>query len=348
MRLSGRRTVYRNSVLENCVSVSILNRSTPMLIAIDRRHLILGGAGTLFAPTFGSSVMAASALTLMTAGPGSAFLPYGQGLVRAIAANGGPVVTVKESKGSIENLSAVDADAALLGTAFLGSAFDAVNGTGFANGRKHTNVRALFPMYETAFMFAALRARGLSNLRSLHGKKVGCGPAAGPAEGYFRAAAEIAGISPVIVSGTPADQGKQLLAGEIDAFWQGAVVPIPSLSAVADAADCVVFGLSDEEVAAMRARFPFMAEARVAAGVYRGQTSDIRSLAAWNVVVAHKDLPDDIAYRLTMAALTASDLVQHAGSAAGSTKASNAGVNSVLPYHPGSARALRELGAKVE
>jgi TRAP transporter TAXI family solute receptor len=315
---------------------------------IDRRQVVAGFAGTLLAPALATKAAAqGAALTLMTAGQGSAFLPYGQGLVRAIVANGGPAMAVKESKGSNENLSAVDADAAVLGTAFLGSAFDAIKGTGFANGRAHANVRALFPMYETAFMAAALRKSGLADITSLNGKKVGCGPAAGPAEGYFRAAAAIAGINPVIVSGTPADQGKQLLAGEIDAFWQGAVVPIPSLVSVTDAADCVVFGLSDAETAAMRARFPFMAEARAAAGLYKGQTSQIKSVAAWNVIVAHKDLPDEVAYRLTKAALTAPDLVQQAGSAAGSTKATHAGVNTVLAYHPGAVRALRELGANV-
>ena len=30
-----------------------------------------------------------------------------------------------------------------------------LNGTGFAAGKHHENVRALFPMYETAFMTAA-------------------------------------------------------------------------------------------------------------------------------------------------------------------------------------------------
>lgn len=313
---------------------------------INRRTVVVGAVGTLLAPTLVTAVNAQGlSLSLMTAGQGSAFLPYGQGLARAVAGNGGPTVAIKESKGSNENLSAVDADAAVLGTAFLGSAFDAINGTGFANGRKHANVRALFPMYETAFMVAAPRASGLSGIKSLDGKKVGCGPAAGPAEGYFRAAAGIAGIQPIVVSGTPADQGKQLLAGEIDAFWQGAIVPIPSLVAVTNAADCVVFGLTDTETAAMRARFPFMAEAQVPAGTYKGQTVAIKSVAAWNVIVAHKDLPEDLAYQLTKAALTAPDLLQQAGSAAGSTKATNAGANTVLQYHPGAVRALRELGA---
>src|SRR5882757_8971939 len=199
---------------------------------IERRGLAgLLAAGALFP---GLARAETPTLALMTAGQGSAFLPYGQGIAHVVNAAGVARIDVKESKGSNENLDAVDASATTLGTAFLGSAYDAINGEGFAAGRKHANVRALFPMYETAFMVATLKSRSLTNLQSLDGKKVGCGPAAGPAEGYFRAAAEIAGIKPLVVGGTPANQGRELIAGKIDAFWQGAVVPIPSLVAVAD------------------------------------------------------------------------------------------------------------------
>jgi uncharacterized protein len=51
--------------------------------------------------------------------------------------------------------------------------------------------------------------------------------------------------------GDPADLVKRATSGEIDALWQGAVAPIPSLREVADQADAVVFGLTDAESAAM-------------------------------------------------------------------------------------------------
>ena len=148
------------------------------------------------------------------------------------------------------------------------------------------------------------------------------------------------------VGGTPADQAKQLLAGEIDAFWQGAAVPIPSLVAATSAGDCTVFGLTAEEIAAMKKRLPFMADASYPAGTYKGQKTPINTVAAWNVVVAHKDLDEKTAYALTKAVMTASDL-SAAGPAAASTKPVNATKNTVVPYHPGAVRALAELGVQV-
>jgi hypothetical protein len=315
---------------------------------INRRQIT-----ALFAASAGATMTAKLAralpahLSLMTAGQGSAFLPYGQGIAKAITAAGAAQIDVKESKGSNENLGAVDASPTAIGCAFLGSAFAALKGTGFFAGKRCENIRTLFPMYETAFMAAALSAHGLASVHALDGKRVGCGPAKGPAEGYFRAVAGIAKITPAIVSGTPADLGKQLANGEIDAFWQGASVPIPSLVAVTKVADCTVFGLTADEATEMRKRFPFMSDAAYPSGTYRGQAAGIKTVAAWNVVIAHKDLDEGLAYAVTKAVLTAKDLAASAGAAAASTSASNASKNAVVPYHPGAIRALAELGVSV-
>jgi TRAP-type uncharacterized transport system substrate-binding protein len=97
------------------------------------------------------------------------------------------------------------------------------------------------------------------------------------------------------------------------------------------------------EIAGMRQRFPYMAEVAVAAETYRGQAAPLRSVAAWNVVIAHKDLPEATAYAITKAVLTSKILADAVGPVALSTSAKNAGVNTILPYHPGAERALKEL-----
>jgi uncharacterized protein len=290
-----------------------------------------------------ASAQHAPQVTFMTAGDGSAFLPYGRG-VAAYLATKGLQIDIKKSAGSNENLSAVDALPMTIGTAFMASAYDAVEGSGWAAGHKHENVRALFPMYETSFQVAALRKSGLTSLRDLDGKKVGVGPAKAPAEVFFRAAAEAARIKPVIVNGDPAALSRLVLNGEIDALWQGAVVPIPSLTEVADHADAIVFGLSDAEVATVLEKLPALSATTVPPGTYTGQTASIKSFSAWNFVVANRDLPDEVAYAITKAILSAADPKSEIYPTAAGTRAANAANNRILPFHPGALRFYREAG----
>ena len=78
-------------------------------------------------------VRAQAPLALLTAGPGSAFLPYGEGLA-AFLGRQGISTTVRRTTGSLQNLSMVEDDPNALGTAFLGSAWDALQGTPAAAG----------------------------------------------------------------------------------------------------------------------------------------------------------------------------------------------------------------------
>ncbi|MGK7868266.1 TAXI family TRAP transporter solute-binding subunit [Falsiroseomonas sp. E2-1-a20] len=308
-----------------------------------RRSLMLATPALLAVPRARAQ---AAALPFYTAGPGSAFLPYGEAVAR-FAATKGVMLEVRRSAGSLENLRRVEDEPGAIATAFLGSVVDALQGTPAAGGRRHRAVRALFPMYETGFMAAAPRARGLTRFADLAGKKVGCGPARGPAETFFRAAAEVAGISAEIVSGDSAPLAEATLRGEIDALWQGAVLPIPALVMVANGTDSVIIGPGEEVSRGVVARLPHLAPLTVAAGTYRGQDAPVMSFAAWNFVIANAALPEEVAYAVTRAVLSAGDPRQEISAAAAGTLAANAGTNRVLAFHPGAIRALREAGATV-
>jgi uncharacterized protein len=307
--------------------------------------------GALALTAIGAALPGASAqsvtLDFFTAGQGSGFLPYGEGVAKIVNAQGGVQLTVRESKGSIENIGFVEARTDAVGTAFLGSAYEAQNGIGPFTGRKHANLTAIAPMYETSFQIAAKTSSGIASAAALAGKRVGVGPAGGPAEAFFKGLLEVTGLTATIVNGTSAELEAAYLGNTIDAFWQGASIPIPALKRMADQTDSAVFGLSPTEMEAMLKRFPYLAPGDVAANTYRRQSQPIRSVAAWNIIIAHRDLPEAAGYALAKAILGASGVAEATRGAGVGTKAENAGKNRVIAYHPGAARYLKERGFDV-
>ena len=80
-----------------------------------------------------------------------------------------------------------------------------------------------------------------------------------------------------------------------------------------------------------------MTSATYPAGTYRGQTSQINTVAAWNIAIAHKDLHEGVAYCITKCILSQPNLAPTVGAAARSTLAANATKNTV---HLGARRVL--------
>ncbi len=314
----------------------------------SRRTILLASSSSASLCLLGCASIAPSRPTLAevgihSAGQGSAFLPYAQGLAQYLSSQGLKTQALT-SAGSIENIRKIDVEKQQLATVFLGTAHEALTGTGaWTQGQKFTNLRALFPMYETSFQIAALRRAGIDSLAGLRGKRVGVGPAGGPAESFFKGLLEVTGIQAQIINGTPAALATDLLSGQMDALWQGAALPIPALKQVADSADALIFGLSDEAQAAMLKRFAFLSPTHIAVNTYRGQTQPLKSVAAWNFVMAHQDFPEADAYWITRTALMIENPLQiHAS--AGPTRMANAPMNRVVPFHSGAMRFYKEKG----
>jgi uncharacterized protein len=124
-------------------------------------------------------------------------------------------------------------------------------------------------------------------------------------------------------------------------------VPIPALKRMAEQTESVVFGLTGLELEAMLKRFPYLTPGDVAANTYRGQPQAIRSVAAWNIIIAHKNLAETTAYGLAKAILGSPGVTEATNGAGVGTTAENASKNRVIAYHPGAARYLKERGFEV-
>ena len=281
-------------------------------------------------------------LTLGTGASGGAFMDYGPGVAKVVAAHSAIDLQSLPTAGSNENLALLADGRVQLALVNMGPAYEAWTGTEAWAGKRVRNIRALTPMYETPFHAIALASSGIHGVVELDGKRVGVGPHGGPAENFFRGLAGALGIKPLLVNGSPSDNAQQLLRGEIDAFWYGAGLPVGAFVDAARAQPVTVFGLTAPEVAVFRAKFPYLAPYTVPAGTYAGQDRALETAAVWNFILARTDLDDDTAYRIASAILDHPDEIARVYPAASASVVKNMNADTFLPLHPGAARYLRE------
>jgi hypothetical protein len=86
----------------------------------------------------------------------------------------------------------------------------------------------------------------------------------------------------------------------------------------------------------------------VPAGTYRGQEATVQTMAVWNFVLAHKDMPEATVYDIVKALLDNPAEVALAYPAASATVTRNAAANTFLPFHPGAVRYYREKGVALK
>ena len=95
-----------------------------------------------------------STLTIGTASPGGTYYSYGEGLAQILTRELGRPVSVKATQGPGENITLLETGEIQIAFVTLGAAQQAWNATGPYGGQPARIMRALFPMYDTAFQFA--------------------------------------------------------------------------------------------------------------------------------------------------------------------------------------------------
>jgi TRAP transporter TAXI family solute receptor len=215
---------------------------------------------------------------------------------------------------------------------------------------KLPNVRVLVSNWTVGVMqFAALEKSGLKSVCDLRGKRVTLGPAGGGGIPAALAAFAVCGFGQkdVTASFMSYEQGKEaLLDGNVDAFLSYAAVPVPALKALeaAPGARWRLLEMPEDKIQQVVKGYPGYVRYVVPGKAY-GQPGDTVTIAAPNILIANKDVPDDLAYQATKAIMehleefkkihpTHNDM----------TREASAQPVGDLPFHPGALRYYKEAG----
>jgi hypothetical protein len=322
------------------------------MTAFSRRHLIAGAALSPLLPAVAAAQRDPSwpaNVTLGTASVGGTYFVYGQAWATLVGEKIGLQINTQQTQGPNQNMLLVQGKQIELGMTTMGVALQAWNGQGdWTKGQKMQDVRALFPMYDTPFHFVVLRRSGITNVAGLAGKRVGVGPRAGTPGTYFPLMFEALGVKNVTIrNGQASDMASQLGDGLIDCFAFAAGLPIAAYSELSASQDVAFFGFSAADVAAMQKALPELSPATIPAGTYKQMTEAHATVGLFNFAIAHKTVPDSLAYAIVKAVHDNHTAMVRGHAAAKETVPENVAKNTFLPFHPGAAKFYREKGLAI-
>jgi TRAP transporter TAXI family solute receptor len=290
-----------------------------------------------------------AALTMGTAPPGGAYAVYGP-VWGAMAQDAtGVQVAYRTTQGPNHNIVLLHRREIELAMVTLGVALQAWNGQGeWTQGNRFRDVRALFPMYDTPFHGVALRSSGIASHAQLTGHSVGVGPRGGTPGTYYPLILLNLGVRPSAVRhGAPGDLAGQLQDRLIDAFLFASGIPTPVMLELEAQAEVTFLDFTATERRKLLGHFPELSAATLPMGTYRRQERPLETVGMFNFAVAHRSLPDDLAYAITRSVLSQNDRFRQAIATAAETLPENWSKNGFLPFHPGAARYLRDVGQPV-
>ncbi|MGF1502964.1 MAG: TAXI family TRAP transporter solute-binding subunit [Paracoccaceae bacterium] len=289
-----------------------------------------------------------SSFSVGTASQGGTYFVYGSGWTNLVSDTldvpGGAEVT----GGPVQNAALVQTGDLDLGMVTMGPARDALDGkSALAPGLVHDQIRAIFPMYKTAFHAMTLESSGIESFSDIpDGAVVGVGPQGGTPGTYWPRILEVLGKDVEIRHAGAADLASQLQDGLIDVYVWAAGIPFPAFSQVEAQNSVNYFGFTPEEQQMVLDTQP-VAAFTIPAGTYGSMTEDHQSVAMWNFAIANANLPESFVYAVVDAVMSQNDKMLEIHKAAVETLPENADKNTFLPWHPGAVRWFEEQGISI-
>jgi uncharacterized protein len=287
-------------------------------------------------------------LMLATGSPGAVYYAYGEAVAEILTESLKIKVSQSPSQGPVHNVKLVESGGTQLGFITMGVALQGWNGTGdWAVGQRYRKMRALFPMYDTAFQFMALRRSGITTVAQFNDRNIGVGPRAGTGGTYVPLMLAAIGISAKTGNGSYESAASDLLKGHYDALVVTSGVPTPVVTDVEAKEPLVFISLTPEQIEAIRKAMPELTISHIGSGVYSSLDKTYTTLGLYNFAIGRDDLPDELVYQLVKSIYINHARLLKAYPTAADTLPKNVDKNTFLPFHPGAVRYYREIGIKI-
>jgi uncharacterized protein len=287
-------------------------------------------------------------IAIATASPGGVYYVYGQALADILGKELGMEVTAQATQGPTRNIILIETGHAALGLITMGVAWEAWNGIGeWTKGQQFRAMRAILPMYDSPFHVAVAKRLGVASLEQLAGKRIGAGPRGGTSGTYFPRIFQTLEIPALPSYGSIEETMSQIATGQLDGVMLATGVPVPALFKLDQEQSMEYVPFSADQIKLLRQQMPELSDSTIASGTYPSLTADYHTVGLFNFVIANKDLPDDLVYRVVKATFDEHAKLVKAHPAAGETIPANISHDTFLLIHPGALRYYHDIGVDV-
>jgi len=302
-------------------------------------------------------------IVIATGGVGGVYYYYGATIAGIISNHTDITATSIQTAASIDNLILIrdrtDLSRGIIYCAAVlpDSAYLAYTGQHERFRNATAPISILWAMYPNHLHIVTTADSGIKTVYDLKGKRVSTGAPGSGTEVEALLLLRLIGVDPAKDFSKwerlgAEESARALRDGSIDAyFWSGGLPTgsIVELSRTLAQRGSKIYlvPVPSEVIDQFSRTYPGIAIQGVIAKDVYGTDSDTQTLAFWNMFVCHRDMPADVAYKITKAVFEHLDILQKAVAAARDTTPQNAVkyVGGSIPYNEGALRYFREVGA---
>ena len=257
------------------------------------------------------------------------------------------VASAQSTSGAAANVQLMEARENMLGLTSNAAGYDGWHGNGWAKGRKYTNTRMLFPFYSSQWQMITLNPK-LRKMEDIVGHSVSVGGAPGATSDIvIRDCMAVMGFEPGSIQYITTSNGVNYLRdGRIDAVAFVMGVPTSYVLELETSLPVRLMTIDKESIMKVCAAKPYYSYGIIPGGVYKNEPNDLDTIVSWTFAIAHKDVPEEVAYQMVKAVFEHKDDFVAAHSSAKTMVAKNI-VDAAIPVHPGAVRYYREIGIEI-
>ena len=289
-------------------------------------------------------------LRIGTAGEGGNYNSLGKALSQTLQKDPYKInVEVKTTAGSAANIRLLSQDYLELAIAQSDVIDEMYAGTLDTQAMK--GYSAIASLYPEPVQIVVRADSGIASVSDLAGKKVSVGEADSGTQKNAAQILQAYGLTSnmlTVQNMTYAEASKALGDGSIDAMFCTAGAPAQVITVLSGTTPVSLVPIEGQQSDLLTGAYGFYAKAVIPAGTYKGQDSDVTTLAVMSVLLASDKTPEDKIYTITGALFKEKAALNDAVPVEFDLQEQKAVESVTIPFHPGAAQYYQECGITVQ